>query len=82
MTTLGDIYHRIKDHLRHNPEDYPLPVVLARDSEGNEARTLADVSFGDWFQPLEEQPAIGDLPADADADPALCRRVCALWPTV
>jgi hypothetical protein len=80
--TAGELHHQLARLLARQPGAAELPVVLSHDSEGNEARTLDSVEVGGWYQPLEEQPHIGDLPCLDDADPGRDTRCLILWPTV
>lgn len=80
--TLRELARVTTQHCIAHPGDLDLPVVLSGDSEGNSARTLESVDFFGWYQPIEELPAMGDILADDDADPATDQRVVTLWPTV
>jgi hypothetical protein len=80
--TLIDLHAACARALAASPELATCPVVLSVDSEGNEGRALEDLDPSGWFQPLEEQPALGDLPSADDADPARDQRCVILWPKV
>lgn len=67
----------LKAKLAEYPDD--MPVVLSRDSEGNEQRPLADVSDG-LYEP--DNDWCGNVLAEEDEGDAseMAYRVVVLWP--